>query len=114
MKSIDLIQSYHAHIYFEADQLEKAKAVCESLRDAYSLQMGRMHSGPVGPHPRGSCQMTVPVNKIGDVMAWLSLNRDGLTIFTHPDTGQHLEDHRDRAIWMGGMPQLDLSIFQAD
>jgi len=31
--------------------------------------------------------------------------------FTHPETGEHLPDHRDRAIWMGEMLDLDLSIF---
>ena len=48
------------------------------------------------------------------VIPWLMLNRQGLTIFTHPETGEHLVDHRDRAIWMGEMLDLDLSIFDTD
>ncbi len=76
--------------------------------------MGRMHAKPVGPHPRWSCQMTVPADKFDQVIPWLALNRQGLTVFTHPDTGQHLEDHRDRAIWMGELLELDLSIFSED
>ena len=45
------------------------------------------------------------------VMTWLALNRDGLIVFAHPDTGHDLEDHRDHAIWMGAMLPLKLDIF---
>ena len=42
---------------------------------------------------------------------WLALNRGDLTIFVHPNTGQDLEDHRDRAIWLGQQVPLVLDIF---
>jgi aromatic ring-cleaving dioxygenase len=34
-----------------------------------------------------------------------------LVMFIHPDTGEHLKDHTEHAIWMGEMMTLDLSIF---
>ena len=34
------------------------------------------------------------------------------TVFIHPNTGQDLEDHRDRAIWMGQQVPLVLDIFK--
>ena len=38
-------------------------------------------------------------------------NRGDLTVFVHPNTGQDLEDHRDRAIWLGQQVPLVLDIF---
>lgn len=106
------IQDFHAHVYFDAETLETARRLCETARDRFALPMGRMHERPVGPHPRWSCQLTVAPEKFGEVLAWLALNRQGLTIFTHPNTGDDLGDHSRHAIWMGELLPLDLSIFQ--
>ena len=107
-----IITGYHAHVYFDANTVEQARALCETARDTLPVGMGRMHEKLVGPHPMWSCQLSFDPEALGEVMGWLVLNRKGLIIFTHPNTGQHLEDHRDRAIWMGGCPALDLSIFR--
>ena len=41
-----------------------------------------------------------------------TLHRGDLTVLVHPNTGQELEDHRDRAIWLGPSETLDLSILK--
>ncbi len=105
------IQDFHAHVYFDAARVEQARALCEAVRDRFGIAMGRVHEKLVGPHPRWSCQLTVPPEKFGQVIPWLALHRGGLTVFTHPNTGQDLEDHRDRAIWMGELLPLHLEIF---
>ena len=99
-------KGYHAHVYFDADTIETA-------RDRYGVDMARMHEKPVGPHPMWSCQLAFEPEVFDQIIPWLALNRQGLVIFTHPDTGNHLADHRDHAIWMGAMPTLDLSIFKS-
>ncbi|MBO9452580.1 DOPA 4,5-dioxygenase family protein [Tropicibacter sp. R16_0] len=106
------IKGYHAHVYFGADTVETARTVCEEAARLFpAVTMGRMHERNVGPHPRWSCQLGFGADALDQVLPWLMLNRQGLTIFTHPDTGEHLEDHRDRAVWMGELLELDLSIF---
>ncbi len=105
------ITGYHAHVYFDANTQETAQQVCEEAARLFPAEMGRMHAQNVGPHPRWSCQLAFAADAFDQVIPWLMLNRNGLTIFTHPETGQHLEDHRDRAIWMGEMLELDLSMF---
>lgn len=105
------IASYHAHIYFDAETLGQARTLCEAARDTLPVEMGRMHEKNVGPHPMWSCQLSFDADALGKVMPWLILNRDGLIVLIHPNTGQHLEDHRDRAVWMGACLALDLSIF---
>lgn len=106
------ITGYHAHVYFDADTQAIAQQVCEDAAQRFpAVQMGRMHARNVGPHPRWSCQLGFPAEVFDQVFPWLILNRQGLTIFTHPETGDPLTDHRDRAVWMGEMLELDLSIF---
>ena len=38
------------------------------------------------------------------------LERRGLTVLVHPETGHDLEDHRDRALWMGRVLDLNLAV----
>jgi aromatic ring-cleaving dioxygenase len=95
------IANFHAHIYFDPGQLEEAKA----------LAGGHFHVGPVGPHPRGSCQLTVQPGQWGEFAQWAVVSRRGLTIFAHATTGDDLADHSHNVIWFGPSEPLDLTIF---
>jgi aromatic ring-cleaving dioxygenase len=105
-----VIHGYHAHVYFNADTLPQARALCEAAAARFPLKLGRMHEKPVGPHPDWSCQLAFKAALFPDVVPWLALHREGLVVFIHPLTGQDLIDHRDRAIWMGAVRPLDLSV----
>ena len=105
------ISSYHAHVYFDTATIDQARKICEQASRLFAIEMGRVHEKPVGPHPRWSCQLKFAPDNAGDVIGWLATNREGLTVFTHPNTGDALRDHTDHAIWMGDMLQLDLSVF---
>jgi aromatic ring-cleaving dioxygenase len=105
-------KSVHAHVYFDAATIEQARSLCMACRDRFGVTMGRVHERPVGPHPDWSCQLTIMPEQLGDVLTWLAINRDGLVIFTHPDTGDALKDHRDHAIWMGAIRPLNLAQFE--
>jgi DOPA 4,5-dioxygenase len=106
-----MIYNFHAHIYFDPDQLEKARALGDEAHRRFGVPVGHYHLRPVGPHPRGSVQLTVPPEQIGDLAQWLTLNRGDLTIFTHANTGDDLSDHTRHVIWFGPSEELDLSIF---
>lgn len=103
---------YHAHVYFDATTIDNARRICEACRDRFGIVMGRMHEKPVGPHPDWSCQLLVPHDKLGDVMRWLMLNRDGLVVLVHPETGDALQDHTGHAVWMGAVRPLNVSMFE--
>lgn len=105
------IHGYHAHVYFDAETLAQARALCEAARDSFGIEMGRVHERAVGPHPDWSCQLTIPTEKFAEVVPWLALNRDGLVVFVHPETGEELADHTERAMWMGAIRPLDTSVF---
>ena len=106
-----MIRDFHAHIYFDAEEVEKARALGQAAHERFGVPVGHYHQRPVGPHPRGSVQLTVPPEKFGEVAQWLVLNRGELTIFTHANTGDDLADHTRHVIWFGESETLDLSIF---
>ena len=107
------VHDWHAHVYFDADSADFAGALCERVSARYALPMGRVHRRLVGPHPRWSCQLTIAPDRFAPVIAWLAMNRNGLTVFVHPNSGEELADHRDRAIWLGSIETLNLAALGA-
>jgi DOPA 4,5-dioxygenase len=105
------ISDFHAHLYYDPAEVERAKAVAAAARDRFGVAVGHFHLKPVGPHPRGSCQLTVPPEQFGDFARWAVLNRDGLTIFAHASTGDDRADHHDHVIWFGPSEPLNLAMF---
>jgi aromatic ring-cleaving dioxygenase len=110
-RSAGAIESFHAHVYYDATTRAKALRLCEAAGKKFAVKVGRMHDSPVGPHPRGSCQLTVARSKFAKVIPWLVLNRGKLTVFTHAQTGDSLKDHTEHVIWLGPSEKLKLSIF---
>ncbi len=103
-------RDFHAHIYFDAHEVDQAKALAAAITAQFPLPVGHFHLGPVGPHPRGSVQLTVPPELFGAVAEWLALNRAGLTIFAHASTGDDPLDHTQHVVWFGPSEPLDLSV----
>ena len=111
MSCMPAIRDFHAHIYYDAEQVEEAKAVAAEAQARFGVPVGHFHLRPVGPHPRGSVQLTVLPEQFGEFAQWAALNRRGLTIFAHAETGDDLADHTKHVIWFGPSERLDLSIF---
>lgn len=105
------IENFHAHIYFDADEVEAARALAEEARVLFGVAVGRFHERPVGPHPRGSCQLIVATERFGDFALWAAVGRRGLTLFAHASTGDDRADHTHNVVWFGPSERLDLSIF---
>jgi DOPA 4,5-dioxygenase len=105
------VRDFHAHIYFDENELDEARRLAAAVQQRFGVPVGHFHTRPVGPHPRGSVQMTIPTDRFGEVTTWLAVNRAGLTIFAHASTGEDLKDHTHNVIWFGPSEPLNLSIF---
>jgi aromatic ring-cleaving dioxygenase len=103
------ITGYHAHVYFDAATRERAGQLCAEAARMFGLAVGRMHDQPVGPHPRGSCQLAFGPELFGEVIPWLIVNRSGLTVFAHAESGNALEDHTEHVLWLGPSESLNLA-----
>ena len=106
------LRDFHAHIYFNPDELAAAQVLARDAKALFGVAVGHFHERPVGPHPRGSCQLTVPKERFGEFAEWAVVNRRALTIFAHAETGDDLADHTAHVIWFGPSEPLNLSIFR--
>jgi DOPA 4,5-dioxygenase len=74
--------------------------------------LGRWHDALVGPHSQSMYQIAFPNALLASLLPWLMLNRDGLTILLHPETGDAYADHTDHAVWLGSVLPLRLDALQ--
>jgi aromatic ring-cleaving dioxygenase len=104
------IEVYHAHIYYDP-KISRAKA--NQLRERVAAAfpeavIGRWHDELVGPHTQSMYQIAFRHEALASFVRWLMLNRDGLTILLHPETGNAYVDHTDHAAWFGDVLPLRL------
>jgi DOPA 4,5-dioxygenase len=75
------------------------------------LHGGSVHDRPVGPHTQPMFQVLVPNEALASAATWLALNRDGLVVLLHPETGDHRADHTRHALWMGAVLDVNVGAF---
>ena len=106
----EAIRGYHAHIYYDARPRRAAAELRAALGERFEVALGRWRDEPVGPHPQAMYQVAFGPEVFAELLPWLMLNRRGLTILVHPDTGQAVPDHADFPIWLGEKLELDVSM----
>ena len=107
------IAEFHAHIYYDP---ARTRTAAERLRERVAAEfpqarLGRWHDTLVGPHTQSMYQIAFPSEMLGAFVPWLMLNRDGLTILLHPETGNDYRDHTAHAAWFGAVLPLRLEAF---
>ena len=101
-RKIDTIQSYHAHIYFEgAEERRIAEILREEIAQRFTVRIGRWHDRLVGPHTRPMYQLAFLPEEFPRLVPWLMINRRGLAVLIHPNTGRPKSDHLTHALWLG-------------
>ena len=102
------VRGYHAHIYYDP----KTRPVAERLREAigrlFTVELGRWHDEPVGPHPTSMYQVAFAVAEFPKLVPWLMLNHSGLDVLIHPRSGNAYDDHAIHALWLGNKLPLKL------
>jgi aromatic ring-cleaving dioxygenase len=109
------IRDYHAHVYY-GPELTRARAALLRERVAAAFPaaiIGRWHDELVGPHTKSMYQIAFPAELLASFLPWLMLNRDGVTILLHPETGDPYADHTEHAVWFGAMLPLRVDVLSA-
>ena len=106
------ITGWHAHVYYYP---ATTKDVAARLRDGIATHfpaavLGRWHDVKVGPHPVAMYQVAFAPELFPALVPFIALNRDGLTVLVHPETGRQKADHLKHALWMGAVLPLDASV----
>ena len=95
-----------------------AGPIAERLREAiahrFTVELGRWHDEPVGPHPISMYQVAFAAEEFGRFVPWLMLNRGGLDVLVHPQTGDAYADHTEHASWLGARLPLRLDVLRRD
>ncbi|MDQ2802098.1 MAG: DOPA 4,5-dioxygenase family protein [Pseudomonadota bacterium] len=107
------IKDFHAHVYVEPGVTEDAATrlrtrVAEVFPTAL---LGRWHAVPIGPHTRPMYQIAFSVALFPTLVPWLMLNREGLNVLLHPETGDDPADHTIHAAWLGEKLPLRMEAF---
>ena len=108
------ITHYHAHIYYDPAQTRrKAERLRERIAEKFPrAKLGRWHDELVGPHPQSMYQVAFPTRMLSAFVPWLMLNRNGLTVLLHPETGDNYTDHTAHAAWFGAVLPLRVEVFK--
>jgi aromatic ring-cleaving dioxygenase len=108
------ITHYHAHVYYDkASSRDRAAGLRERIGAEFpQARLGRWHDELVGPHPQSMYQVAFPSEMFAGFVPWLMLNRDGLTVLLHPETGDNYADHSAHAAWFGAVLPLRLAVFK--
>jgi aromatic ring-cleaving dioxygenase len=113
-KDPSAVTAYHAHVYYDP---AKTRGNAERLRERVAkkfpqAKLGRWHDELVGPHPQSMYQIAFAREMLAEFVPWLMLNRDGLTVLLHPETGDNYTDHSAHAAWFGAVLPLRLEVFR--
>jgi DOPA 4,5-dioxygenase len=100
-KDVAAIEDYHAHIYYDAASKDRATILRQWVEERFTVRMGSWHDEPVGPHVQAMYQIAFTPEQLPTLVPFLMLNRMGLTILLHPQSGRPRDDHTLNAVWMG-------------
>lgn len=105
------VHAWHAHVYYTRDTRAQAQQLRDWVGERHpAARLGRWHDAPVGPHPQSMYQIAFAPEDFPALAPFLALNRAGLTILLHPETGRPKDDHLLHALWMGSVLPLDASV----
>jgi DOPA 4,5-dioxygenase len=109
------IAAYHAHVYFDSSETRAAASELRAqIADRFpAARLGSWHEVPVGPHTRPMYQILFPAALLAALLPYLMLNRSGLSILLHPESGDDYADHTDHAAWLGPPLPLRLEVLKA-
>jgi aromatic ring-cleaving dioxygenase len=95
------IIDYHMHIYYDPDSRDRAAQLREWVEARFEVRMGRWHDVPVGPHVTAMYQIAFTPELFPTLVPFVMMNRMGLTVLLHPQSGRPRDDHTINATWMG-------------
>jgi aromatic ring-cleaving dioxygenase len=106
------ITSYHAHVYYDDRARGDAAWLRSQIERTFTVRMGRWREEPVGPHPQSMYQVAFETDEFARIVPWLMLNRRGLVVLVHPNTGDAYADHAVNSLWLGEKLPLRLDFLR--
>ena len=101
---------YHAHVYFELEQLERIESLYVQLQQEFAetVSYGRIHQKIVGPHTKPMFQLAFDELILPQIKNSLSSNGLGLSVLIHPLMEDEYLAHTKLVAWLGEPLLLNL------
>lgn len=117
------VQYYDFHVYYYA-RIEESRAEADELRAALlaafpqecaegAIIVKKLPDDRViGPHITQFWEADVKRPEVFvQVLSWFQLHHGALLVLIHPQTGDDLADHTDRALWLGTRLPVITAVF---
>ncbi|EGV63184.1 hypothetical protein PSN45_004540 [Yamadazyma tenuis] len=117
------IKYYDFHVYYFAHN-KKSLSESNFLRDKFLAEFTKEgkdgsvivkklpNDQIIGPHPTQFWEVDVCRPEIFiRVLSWFQLNHGSLSVLIHPQSGDDLLDHTNRALWLGDKLPLFTDVF---
>jgi DOPA 4,5-dioxygenase len=105
---LDSIIGWHCHIYFTPQTRAAAVALNSDVQDHFRIWDYRWLDHTNGLHPTPMFRFQFEASDLARFIAWITLNRRGLSVMMHAITGDDYHDHAENAMWLGKPLELDL------
>lgn len=103
-----VVEGYHAHVYYDPGKTRDVAArVRAGLAANFTVKLGSWHDELVGPHLAAMYQVLFTPEDFGQIVPWLMLHHEGLSVLVHPSTGDSYGDHLERSLWIGDKLKLN-------
>lgn len=120
------VKYYDFHVYYYAHNsasTSESDKLRQKLLDDFPDECGDgsiivkklPDSKVIGPHPTQFWEADICRPEVFiEVLSWFQLHHGNLSILIHPQTGDDVEDHTNRALWLGEKLPLLLNVFKAE
>jgi len=109
------MKRYHAHVYFEEDQVDQARELYQKIEQSFLLDEVNpygFHAVKIGPHPLPMFEIHFDEESNIKATSWLIQNRRGFSVLIHEDTGDDVKDHSENIFWIGKPVIIDFEFFE--
>ncbi|CAD0083212.1 unnamed protein product, partial [Aureobasidium vineae] len=100
---------FDVHVYFQQNidsEVKFATELWERIRR-------EVWDKPIGPHPIAMFEVNLfTPAQFGAFIPWLVINRGPLSALLHPNTGDDIRDHTQRATWLGQPFPLQIGLLR--
>jgi DOPA 4,5-dioxygenase len=113
-KEIAAIKDYHAHVYYDSASKDRAARLRRWVEDRFAgqMRMGSWHDEEVGPHVQAMYQIAFPPELFPTLVPFIMMNRMGLTVLVHPQSGRPRDDHTVNAMWLGEVLPVKIEVLR--
>lgn len=108
------MKRFHAHIYFDLNEMSLAQELNTKITDelSYLTRFQQFYVQPIGPHPKAMIEFHFGEPDLAMMKIWLEKNRRSFSVLIHEDTQNDVRDHLENILWLGERLEINFDFFE--